>query len=157
LKKNQLLEQKGDFTILEEVPTTSLYCLIFNLRHPIIGGEDNYMFYNEKDKENYTIAVGVRKAICYAINREEINRIYNDNEFLIADSPISPNMGFLYCTNVMKYKYNLTLAMDWLKISPTPPLANGSQNRFIIGISVFAASVAILIISLIAFLRKRKT
>jgi len=52
----------------------------FNLRRPFIGGDDNYIFLTEPGYEEYTKALAVRKAIAYAIDREEINNVLHDGE-----------------------------------------------------------------------------
>ncbi|GAH92759.1 unnamed protein product, partial [marine sediment metagenome] len=45
----------------------------FNLKRPFIGGADNYEYSMQPGKEEYTHAVDVRKAICYSIDKINID------------------------------------------------------------------------------------
>lgn len=89
--------------------------MIFNLRRPFIGGDDNFIFLNETGYENYSKALAIRKAISYAIDREEINREIHDGEYLISQSPIYPIQSYWYYNDIMKYDYNLDTSIEWLK------------------------------------------
>ncbi|MHA1686711.1 MAG: ABC transporter substrate-binding protein, partial [Candidatus Heimdallarchaeaceae archaeon] len=93
----------------------------FNLRRPFIGGENNYIFLTESGKTDYTKGVAIRKAICYAIDREEINRVIHDGEFLISDSPIYPIQAFWYYHDVIKYRHNIDAALEWLSAAGVIP------------------------------------
>jgi len=87
----------------------------FNLRRPFIGGDDNYVFLTESGYEEYTKALAVRKAIAYAIDREEINKVLHDGEYLISHSVIYPVQAFWYYNDVIKYNHDLDTAIAWLK------------------------------------------
>ncbi|MHA1302572.1 MAG: ABC transporter substrate-binding protein [Candidatus Heimdallarchaeaceae archaeon] len=87
----------------------------FNLRRPFIGGDDNYVFLEEEGYEEYTKALAVRKAIAYAIDREEINNVLHDGEYLISHSIIYPVQAFWYYNDIIKYNYDLDTAIAWLK------------------------------------------
>ncbi len=87
----------------------------FNLRRPFIGGDDNYVFLTDAGYTEYTKALAVRKAISYAINRPEINKVLHDGEYLISDSPIYPVQAFWYYNDIIKYNYDLDTAIAWLE------------------------------------------
>ena len=93
------------------------YNLEFNLQKPFIGGEDNYEFLTEEGYENYTKACAVRKAICYAIDREEINDVLWDGLAYIIHCPIHPTQSFWYYDDIIKYDRNLELALKWLELA----------------------------------------
>ena len=88
----------------------------FNLHHPFIGGASNYVFSTEEGKEDYTLGSCLRKAICYAINRTEMNEDIHQGEMKILDSVFYPCMGYYCCDEVIKYDHNrnLDLAYYWL-------------------------------------------
>ena len=88
--------------------------LFFNMRRPFIGGEDNYIFLNKNGLEEYTKACAVRKAICYAIDREEINQEIHGGEYTISHSPYYLTQEFWYYNDIIKYNYDLEAALDWL-------------------------------------------
>jgi len=91
--------------------------MVFNLRKPFIGGEDNNRFLNKTGYENYTKALAVRKAICYAIDREKINNVFHDGRYFITDSPVPPYLSYWYYNNITKYHYNLQKARDLLEFA----------------------------------------
>ncbi|MBY9002122.1 MAG: hypothetical protein KGD64_14475, partial [Candidatus Heimdallarchaeota archaeon] len=62
--------------------------LAFNLEKPHIGGSDNQVWVNGSEFGNYTKACAVRKAICYAIDRDEMNQVIHHGEFLISHRPM---------------------------------------------------------------------
>ena len=94
----------------------SMSFLAFNLRRPFIGGTSNYDFLSDPGKEEYTRAVGIRKAICYAIDRNEINSQIHDGEYLIFNRPML-NFGGSYYYDYFPiiYDYDLDLAWDWME------------------------------------------
>ncbi len=89
----------------------------FNMRRPFIGGTDNFVFLEEPGYEEYTRAVAVRKAISYAIDREEINNVLHEGEYLISDSPIYPIQDFWYYNDIIKYRYDIDAALQWLSVA----------------------------------------
>lgn len=90
--------------------------MAFNLNQPIIGGEENKLWVNQSDFENYTKACAVRKAICYAIDRDDINQAFFDSENLIVHNPV-PMIYYYYGPNypVISYNYDLETAWDWME------------------------------------------
>lgn len=89
--------------------------IALNLQRDFIGGTDNSIWIEESGKTNYTKASAVRKAICYAIDREEINQVCNEGRDLIVHSCLAPSSGIYYNYDVKKYRYNLDLAWEWME------------------------------------------
>ncbi|MHA1115161.1 MAG: ABC transporter substrate-binding protein [Candidatus Heimdallarchaeaceae archaeon] len=87
----------------------------FNLSRAFIGGDDNYIFLTEPGYKEYTKALAVRKAIAYAINREEINNNLHDGEYFISHSVIFPAQAYWYYKDIAKYNYNLDMAWKWME------------------------------------------
>ena len=90
-------------------------CLVFNLDTQKIGGDDNYKYLEEENKNEYTKACAFRKAICYAIDRKEMNEVLHEKEYSITHCPISPFFTNYYYDDIIKYDYNLEAAVDWLE------------------------------------------
>ncbi|MHA1259415.1 MAG: ABC transporter substrate-binding protein [Candidatus Heimdallarchaeaceae archaeon] len=88
--------------------------MLYNLKRPFIGGENNYVFLDNPAVSNYTIATAIRKAINYAIDREEMNKIFHDGEYILVNSLISPYFSNYYC-DCIKYDRNIELSKQWLE------------------------------------------
>ncbi len=88
--------------------------LAFNLDRPLIGGTDNFVFLSVPGKEQYTRGIVVRKAICHAIDREEINRVIHNGDYLISHSVVYPSNAFYYFDDILKYSYDLHASFEWL-------------------------------------------
>ncbi|NPD90071.1 MAG: hypothetical protein HGN29_15260, partial [Asgard group archaeon] len=112
-EERKLMQEDSRFEVQSEVIDYFLY-IAFNLQRSFIGGEDNNIFLTEPGKENYTKACAVRKAICYAIDREEMNNELHDGEHIIVHNPIPPYTAFYYYDDIIKYDYNLDKAREWL-------------------------------------------
>ena len=63
-----------------------------------------------------SIGLAVRKAISYAIDREEINNIIHGGEYTITDYPIYQKMGIWCNPNIIRYNYNLDKAREYLSL-----------------------------------------
>ena len=99
---------------VQSAKTNKMSCLIFNLNRPIIGSADNYRFIEEKNKEDYTRGTALRKAICYSINREEMNFGIHDSKYSVVHSPMFPSFSYYYNDDIIKYDRDLDLAEEWL-------------------------------------------
>ncbi|MCG3221671.1 MAG: hypothetical protein H7641_09860, partial [Candidatus Heimdallarchaeota archaeon] len=95
--------------------SSDMSCLVFNLDRSFIGGADNYVFLDIPGKEEYTKGVAVRKAICYAIDREEMNEVFHDGEYIVSHNPIPPFFSFYYYDNVIKFYRDLDAAFEWFR------------------------------------------
>jgi len=92
----------------------SMSFLIFNLQRPIIGGDYHFENILDPEKNQTSRALGIRKAICHAINREEMNTIVNGGDYFISHNVISPTSPYYYTLTDAKYNYNQDLAQEWL-------------------------------------------
>lgn len=93
--------------------SSSLQLLIFNLREvrPIIGSRDPCVGFPAK-----SIGLGIKKAISYAINREEINKVVFGDDYEIIHYPINPiNKNWLN-PNIFKYCHNLHVARNYMTV-----------------------------------------
>ncbi len=113
-----------DKTITTPIKIPSSF-LAFNLQRPVIGGESNFVFNPRDDKEGYTVACSIRKAICYAINRTEINEEVFFGEKTIAHSVIYPYTEYYYYDDIIKYERDLEKAFDWLNVEDEIPEETG--------------------------------
>ena len=95
--------------------SSEMSCLIFNLNRPFIGGQDNFVYLEDKEKEEYTRGIAVRKAICYAIDREEMNTVLHEGEFSISHSPLIPYFSIYLYDEIIKYVRDIDMAIEWLE------------------------------------------
>ncbi|MBY9002124.1 MAG: hypothetical protein KGD64_14485, partial [Candidatus Heimdallarchaeota archaeon] len=95
-----------------------------------IGGSDNQVWVNGTEFGNYTKACAVRKAMCYAIDRDEMNQVFHDGEYLVFDRPM-PVFGFThYDVFPIQYDCDLDLAWKWMEIAGYER-PNGSNLLFL--------------------------
>ncbi|MCK4972513.1 MAG: hypothetical protein KAS52_04275, partial [Candidatus Heimdallarchaeota archaeon] len=92
----------------------SMTFMFINMRRPFIGGVDNFEYLTETGKEEYTKGTAVRKAICYAVDRDEINQVIHDGEYLLSHSVIYPYTAYYYYNDIIKYNRDLGAAVEWL-------------------------------------------
>ncbi|MHA1555602.1 MAG: ABC transporter substrate-binding protein [Candidatus Heimdallarchaeota archaeon] len=73
----------------------------------------------EPCEEDPTITKGlaVRKAISYAINREEINEVVHGGEYSIINYPIFETMGIWCNPNIIKYDHDLEMAKYYMSLA----------------------------------------
>ncbi len=100
-------------TLVHESYNQSIY-LGFNLQRPFVGGCDNYVYITAPGKELNSVASGVRKTICYTIDREDINYQIFDGEASIIDSIILPYESYWINNDLPIYNRNADLAFEWL-------------------------------------------
>jgi len=114
--ERKIMQHDSRFTVYKTL-SNSFTFMFFNLRRPFIGGAWNFEFLENKDKKVYTKGAAIRKAICYAINRDEMNQVLHDGEYTVANSVIYPFNSFYYYDDIIKYDFNLELAQEWLRIA----------------------------------------
>ncbi|MHA2358430.1 MAG: ABC transporter substrate-binding protein, partial [Candidatus Heimdallarchaeaceae archaeon] len=124
--------------------------MIYNMRRPFIGGASNHEFLDAPGKEEYTKGVAVRKAIAYAIDREEINQVIHDGEYLLAHCPLYPYTAFYYYNDIIKYDRNLEAALEWLNAAGYDP---GIE---VTPLPIFGVIAAIGAAALVAVIYKRR-
>ncbi|MHA1551395.1 MAG: ABC transporter substrate-binding protein [Candidatus Heimdallarchaeaceae archaeon] len=130
--------------------SASFSFMFYNLRRPFVGGTDNWVYLTETGKEEYTKGIAVRKAMNYAIDRDEINQVIHDGEYLLSHSIIYPFTAYYYYNDIVKYNRDLSAAVEWLAaagyvidvdVSPVP---------------IFGILAAIGAAAFIAYYRKKK-
>ncbi len=148
--------------------TSSMTFMFFNLRRPFVGGSDNFDYLDTVGKEEYTVGIAVRKAICYAIDRAEMNQVLHDGEYLIAHSVLYPSTAFYYYNDIIKYNYDIRSAFEWLgaagyPVPDLPPETTPVTSTPSIPVEttptpfpLFGVIAAIGAASAIAFYRRRK-
>jgi len=123
LVKKELVFDLQELYMDRIIPFLPLFCingsstftyLGFNSRRPLLGQENLFDFLSDPGKEHLTSAITLRKAICYAVDREEMNEKLHNNGYEIVQSIISPNYSEWYYNDVQKYHRNLELAKEWL-------------------------------------------
>jgi len=127
----------------------SLTFMFYNLRRPFIGGVDNFVYLDEAGKEEYTVGVAVRKAINYAINRDEINAVIHDGEYQVAHSVVYPSQAYYYYNDIVKYNYDVDASFEWLEAAGYD-IPEGTP------FPVFGLIAALGAAAFIAYYRKRK-
>ena len=123
----------------------------FNLESSKVGGINNYIWLNETGKTEYTRAVAIRKAICYAIDRKEINEDLHNGEYLVVHfaNPRIP-MPY-YGTDYVKYNHDLDLAWEWLEAAgyERPYTPTSTENSSTIDFEVFFSLFGLIVIYLL--------
>ena len=104
---------------------SSLQLLVFNMREvrPVIGNRD-------PAPGDPTISIGllVRKAISYAINREEIRRVVLGDEYEIIHHSIDPALEEWLNPNSIRYCYNLDFARKLMTLG-SPGVGFGGDGE----------------------------
>ena len=121
--------------------------IAFNLNSEKVGGVNNNVWLNETGKTDYTNALAIRKAICYAIDLEEINQVMHYGEYLRTHHPNPRIPTWYYWDDLFKYEHDEVLAWEWLNAAgywssshwPYPP----DDTPTTIGLSSIALAVGI--------------
>lgn len=130
----------------------SIVFLAFNLRRPFIGGNNNYIFSTEPNKEEYTRGVSVRKAIYYCIDKEEMNIAINEGLYNITSYPcIDTTGGILESGTDIETQYyrDLEKAKEWLTAAGYEGL---NENSFVTSHSI----ISLIIIGTYFFISKKR-
>lgn len=137
--------------------STSFSYLGFNSRRPFLGLANHFYYLDTVYKEEYTVSIAIRKAICYAIDRKEMNEKLHSNDYEIVHSIISPSYSFWYNENVTKYYRNLDNAKDWLEAAGfrLPYTFGGGKWEPINTVFILSSVIALaLIVGLVVLLSK---
>jgi ABC-type transport system substrate-binding protein len=68
-----------------------------------------------------TKGLALRKAISYAIDRNEINNLLHKGEYTITDHPIYHRQGIWCNPDIIRYDHNITLAKEYMSLSQYEP------------------------------------
>jgi len=140
--ERRVMEQDSQFTVYSRF-TNRLSFLAFNLRRPFIGGDSNYIYLDEVGKKEYTRGTAVRKAICYAIDREELNQEIHNGDYLVTHSVIPSLLEYWYNDDVVKYDYNLNKTTEWLTAAGFIDTPTATSNIS----SIFCAIILVILSS----------
>ncbi|MFW9924249.1 MAG: ABC transporter substrate-binding protein [Candidatus Thorarchaeota archaeon] len=133
---------------VQEKLVTSLMFAGFNMRsnRPVIGNPDLV------ENGSMTVGLAVRKAICYAVDREEINDIIFNNNYLVTNYPIYQSLGIWCNPNIIKYDQNLALAKQFMELAGFKQLTPTAFISYFDSSFILGTIVLLLIIDL----KKRK-
>ena len=131
----------------QKIIKSSLSFIGFNMRpvRPVIGDTEPC----ERIDENISNGLAVRKAISYAIDREEINKIVYKSEYPFADYPIYSSLGIWCNPNIIKYDFNLEKAYYYMGISPKTSTVN-------VGLSIGVFNLIFIISCCYTYFKKKK-
>jgi ABC-type transport system substrate-binding protein len=93
------------YALVKAKPKFSLIALNIRPTRAYIGDPDPAPL-----EPTMTKGLAVRKAIAYAINKEELNYIVNERDYGINDHPISPHFGKWLHPNIIRYCHNIDVA-----------------------------------------------
>ncbi|TFG00001.1 MAG: hypothetical protein EU542_08485, partial [Promethearchaeota archaeon] len=149
-----------DITIYPEKRDEFIYNPSFEVKNKI-NGNLGFFGYNIREDREYigdrtpcetnasiTKGLAIRKAISYALDRNEINKIIHQGEFNITDHPIYPIKGIWYNPDIIRYTHDLDKARDYMKLAgfeitkegsippppnPSPSIIIGNKLWIILG------------------------
>ncbi|MCK4845977.1 MAG: hypothetical protein KAS95_09900, partial [Candidatus Heimdallarchaeota archaeon] len=115
----------------------------------------------------------VRKAINYAINREEINEKVHDGEYAISNSPLYLSQDYWYYQNIIRYNLDLYASYEWMNAAgcisqiATPITSQTTStivvtstkvilSTFVVSVSIFVILGALGTVVFVAMYKKRK-
>ncbi|HUT82711.1 MAG TPA: ABC transporter substrate-binding protein [Candidatus Bathyarchaeia archaeon] len=100
-----------DFAVQND-STYALGFYAFNMREtrPVIGNREPY--YNDHSMSK---GLRVRKAICYAINKNEVNRIINGDGCDVVYWPIYHKMSIWCNPNIIRYDFDIDKAREYME------------------------------------------
>ena len=147
--ERKIMQSDPQYIVKSYIDSSMLF-MFYNLRRPFIGGTANLEYLDAAGKEEYTKGIAVRKALNYAIDRDEINTVIYEGEAWIAHSTIYPSQAFFYYNDIIKYNYDLDASEEWL-------LAAGYEVDIVkTPFPVLAIVAAIGAAAFLAYYRKRK-
>ena len=140
-KRNQYLEDPN-----YDIQSDTSYRFDFygyNLQRPIIGNKEPASL-----DSTITKGLAVRKAISYAIDRQEINDVIHRGEYSICDNPIYPKLGVWNNPDIIRYNFDIDKARYYLTVSgyddySHPPYEPTFGGWLILGITLAALNTAI--------------
>ena len=85
----------------------------YNMRpvRPVVGNAEPW-----GPDPSITKGLAVRKAISYAIDREEINQIVHGGDYTLTDHPIYAAMGVWCNPNIIRYNHDLDKALTYMQV-----------------------------------------
>jgi ABC-type transport system substrate-binding protein len=91
-----------------------------------------------------TVGLAIRKAISYAINRDEINNVISGGEYLLQDYPIPYRLGKWCNPNIIRYNHDLDKAREYMRIAGYGEefIPSSLSNKEIAGIVISSVGIA---------------
>ncbi|MCG3220060.1 MAG: hypothetical protein H7641_01665, partial [Candidatus Heimdallarchaeota archaeon] len=102
-----------------------MYLIAFNFESEFFGKSSNNIWVEGPDGKNYTEACTLKRAICYTIDRVEMDEVIHGGDHILGHSPIFFNTPYYHHDEVKKYYRNITAA--WREFDST--------RRFKVGIN----------------------
>jgi len=124
----------------------------YNMRpnRPVIGNPNP-----APGDPSITVGLAVRKAISYALDREEINKVVHRGEFTITDLPIYLKLGIWCNPNIIQYNHDINLAREFMSIAGYEYVSVDSS--VIMGINWFYPFIgSIIFLGIAIIIRKKK-
>ena len=87
-----------------------------------------------------SIGLAIRKAISYAIDRQEISNVEHSGEYAITDHPIHMKMGIWCNPNIIRYNHDLDKAREYMTIAGFTADSSDTPG-FSIGVAIFSVFV----------------
>jgi len=118
----------------------------YNMRptRPVIGNPNPW-----DPDPSISIGLAVRKAISYAIDREEINQLLHNGEYIITDHPIYVTMGVWCNPNIIRYNHDLDKARAYME-------PWGKYTSYIVGTNYYPLFILSEVFLCMVFLFKKK-
>ncbi|MFW9922688.1 MAG: ABC transporter substrate-binding protein [Candidatus Thorarchaeota archaeon] len=118
----------------------------YNMRpvRPVIGNPELV------EDGSMTVGLAIRKAISYAIDRNEINNVIHRGEYTITDHPIYLKMGIWCNPNIIRYNHDLDLARQYME------LAGYVASEDVPGFGLLITLASIMAVASAAFIIKKR-
>jgi ABC-type transport system substrate-binding protein len=115
----------------------------YNMRpvRPYIGSREP-----TKGDPNISVGLAIRKAISYAIDREEMNNIIHGGKYTITDYPIYQKMGVWCNPNIIRYNHDLEKARYYLSLIGLETVSNQGFSMIVTLSSLMVVTVTTIFI-----------
>ncbi len=155
--KDPAIEDRIDVSDIQVVfkLENSLIILAFNLQNEIFGANNNFIPTNETGVSK---GLAIRKAIASVVNKNLMNTHFHNNKFNLSHTPISPYFKDYYFDGVSQYTYNMSQALDYLRLAGFNLTGDNEGHTIESSFSLVSSIVSLGFGAVIAvvFLRKRK-
>ncbi|MHA1866097.1 MAG: ABC transporter substrate-binding protein [Candidatus Heimdallarchaeaceae archaeon] len=136
---------------IQHSSSNSIVVLAFNLNNQYFGGENNYINATET---SISKALAVRKAIAYAVNREQLNQGFHDEFYIITDTIIPYGTKYYY-SGTEKYDFSIQKAISYLELAGFTAKTQNSETSTAPETFWFSL-IAIILIPTFKFIRQYK-
>ncbi|UJG41932.1 MAG: ABC transporter substrate-binding protein [Candidatus Heimdallarchaeum aukensis] len=137
---------------IQHSPSNSIVVLAFNLDNKYFGGDNNFVNTTE---ESVSKALAVRKAIAYAVNREQLNEGFHDSFYIITDTIIPYGTKYYY-SGTEKYDFSIQKAINYLEIAGFSAKTENNTETSTAPGTLWFSSFAVLFISTTKIILRHK-